>query len=196
MPAKAFLESAQSPHCTSVTASRRYSPSSIVLNMTHLLHFSCLIVSLQLTVGDWIALARGVLLGSSRRPFRLAVDLQCLIDGSRLSGPETTASIYRNASSRRSSVDQTPKCQRDPIFGWGSSTGDGKRRDITASWGRSSRRTTSVSLHWARILPLSIAVCSLWSPDTCRCCRVWSASSASRIYWLSSIGRRLPIHSY
>lgn len=38
---------------------------------------------------------------------------------------------------------------------------DARKRGITASTGRNSRRTISVSVHWASILPSPVAACSL-----------------------------------
>lgn len=117
---------------------------------------------------------------------RLPVDLERPTDGgSRLSCLDTTPSIYRNASWRWSNVEQIPKCWRDRIFVRCFSTGDAKKRDITASMGRSSRTTTFVSLPRMNIPPWSTVACFPLLPDTCRCSRVWSASSKREINdWL------------
>lgn len=45
---------------------------------------------------------------------------------------------------------------------------------------RSSRTTTSAWLLLPSIPPWSAAACSPLLPDTCRCCRVWFASSENK----------------
>lgn len=123
---------------------------------------------------------------------RLPVDLERPTDGvSRLPCLDTTPSIYRNASWRWSNVEQIPKSRCDRIFVRCFSTGDAKKRDITASMGRSSRTTTFASLPRMNTPPWSTVACSPLLPDTCRCFRVWSASSKREINgWLIFVKKK------
>lgn len=174
-----------------------YIPLRSPLETTFLLHF------VRLTVRDYSRgsafserIASSTLQGFSRclrrRPFvRIAFSEKFsrprgrswAFDGvSRRWRLDATASIYRNVSWRRSNVERAAKNRHDRTFGWDFSTGDAKKRDITASTGRSSRTTTSASLLLANILPLPAAACSPLLPDTCRCCRVWFASSENNSF--------------
>lgn len=193
-------------HCTLVTAYPRVSYlSSITLKTTFLLHYvhptvrdysqiSAIRTSLFLVRCSLSKLSSTSSLSLSRLP----VDLERPIDGvSRLPCLDTTPSIYRNASWRWSNVEQIPKCRCDCIFVRCFSTGDAKKRDITASMGRSSRTTTFVSLPRMNTPPWSTVACSPLLPDTCRCFRVWSASSKREINgWLMFVNVKERILKY